>query len=100
MHHAPRDDVAFRCRPERREVATKHLGARLERGEGLRLVERDESSLGAAVPESGLVMMEEMCALARSTPCPPRVEAGESMLTLEKFEGIGRRHVALGRERP
>ncbi len=48
VHHAPGDDVTARRGPERGEVATEDLGARLGRVVRLRLLDRDEAARGRA----------------------------------------------------
>ena len=60
VHHAPGADVAARRRPERGEVATKDLGARLDRDVLLRLVDRDEPALGTCAPQRRLVVVQDV----------------------------------------
>ena len=90
VHHRPGDDVAARRRAERGEVATEDLGARLGRVVLLRLVERDEATLGPPVPESRLVVVQDVRAHARSAPGAARFDAGEPVLALEMGERFGR----------
>ena len=88
VHLAPGDDVATRRRAERGEVATKNLGARLQWVVLLRLLDRDESAFGPAVPESRLVMVKDVRADARSAPCTTSTQARETMLALDHLESL------------
>ena len=90
VHHRPGDDVAARGGPERREVATEDLGARLRRVMRLGLLDRDEASLRTPVPERRLVMVQQVGAHTRRTPGAARFDAGEPVLALEERERLGR----------
>ena len=72
---APGDDVATRRRAERGEVAAKDLGARLDRVVRLGLLDRDESALGTALPESRLVVVQHVRADARAAPGATRARS-------------------------
>ena len=100
VHHAPRDDVAARRGPERCEIATEDLGARLDRDVGLRLVDRDEPALGTPVPERRLVVVQHVRAHARRAPGAARVDAGEPVLALEMRERFRRGHRARSQRAP
>ena len=76
MHHAPGADVATRRGPERGEVATEDVGARLDRDMNLRFVERYESALGTRMPERRLVVVQDMRTNARAAPGAAGVDAG------------------------
>ncbi len=92
VHHAPGDDVATRCRPERGEVAAQDLGSRFDRDMPLRLLERDEPALRASVPERRLVMVHNVRAYARGLPGAASVDPGEPVLSLEMCERFLRFH--------
>ena len=91
VHHAPRDHVAPRRRPEGRQVAAQHLGPRLHRDVLVRLVEGDEPAVGTRTPQRSLVMVDEICG---GPHVPPGTRGGEAAEIV-----IGEPQSRLGRRR-